>query len=125
MKSSAKTGIPILPFFCAVFFLPFTSWSQKRQFQFEQFPAAIYKGPLHIPDSLHKDAAGDWQDENDKWFPAVEVGFAGEYYLPILSCGTGCRYHELFDLRTGAEIPGISMFDTPEQPPSPRTTTPI
>jgi hypothetical protein len=89
----------------------------KRQFQFEQFPVEIYRGPIKIPEDLHKDENGDWRDENDKWYPPVAVGFAGEYYLPILGCGTGCRYHLLVNLRTGAGIPDISMFDAPEQRP--------
>ena len=89
----------------------------KRQFQFDQYPAKVYAGPIKVPEDLHKDESGDWHDENDKLYPPVDVGFAGEYYLPILSCGTGCRYHLLVNLRTGAYIPDISMFDAPEQRP--------
>lgn len=70
----------------------------KRQFQFEQFPVKVYQGPIKIPEDLHKDENGDWHDEYGKWYPPVKVGFAGEYYLPILGCGTGCRYQLLINL---------------------------
>ena len=93
------------------------AWCQTREFQFEQFPAKVYQGPVKIPDGLHKDGQGEWRDENEKWVAPPEVNFAGEYYLAAHSCGTGCRYHELVSLRTGVAIPEIAMFNTGEPPP--------
>jgi hypothetical protein len=117
MKSPVGTGIPILLFFCAVLFLPCASWSQKRQFQFEQFPAVVYQGPVHIPTGLHKDEKGAWRDALEKWVDEPEVTFAGEYYLAGHSCGTFCRDYQLFDLRTGKDIQGVDRFTCAEEPP--------
>lgn len=47
------------------------------------------------------------------------VNFAGEYYLVAHSCGTGCRYYTLSNLRTGGEVDEVSMFDAGE--PAPHT----
>ena len=95
------------------------AWSQTRQFQFEQFPAKVYQGPIKIPVGLHKDEEGAWRDEDGRTVAPPEVGFAGEYYLPVQSCGTGCRYHLLMNLRTGAGISEIAMFDSGD--PLPKT----
>ncbi|MGB0063472.1 MAG: hypothetical protein WBP85_03430 [Terracidiphilus sp.] len=93
--------------------------THQRQFQFEQFPAEVYKGPIRIPTGLHKDENGEWQDALGNSVAPPEVGFAGEYYLPVHSCGTGCRYYDLISLRTGKTIPEISMFGTGD--PMPKT----
>jgi hypothetical protein len=95
------------------------AWSQARQFQFEQYPVKVYKGPIKIPTGLHKDNVGSWLDADDREVAPPDVGFAGEYYLPVQSCGTGCRYYLLVNLRTGVSIPEISMFDAGE--PLPKT----
>jgi hypothetical protein len=87
------------------------AWSKARQFQFEQFPVKVYKGPIHIPKWLHKETDGEWVYETGKTASPPEVTFAGEYELDGLSCGTGCRYYELANLRTGIENPEIGMFD--------------
>jgi hypothetical protein len=94
-------------------------WSQARQFQFEQFPVKIYQGPIHLLDGFHKDEQGAWSDEYDRSVDPPQVGFAGEYYLPVHSCGTGCRYYLLVNLRTGIDVPDIAMFTTAE--PMPKT----
>jgi hypothetical protein len=88
-----------------------------RQFQFGQFPAKIYKGPLKVPSGLKRNMSGGLSDQYDRSFPPLAVGFAGEYYLPVISCGTGCRGYELVNLRTGVEIPKIAMFDSGETLP--------
>jgi hypothetical protein len=95
------------------------AWSQTRQFQFEQYPVKVYQGPIKIPKWLHKEKDGEWVYET--WKPASrpKVTYAGEYDLDGLSCGTDCRFYELSNLRTGVEIPAISMFDAPE--PWPKT----
>lgn len=93
-------------------------WSQTRQFQFEQYPAKVYEGPIKVPARLHKDKDG-WKDEDGRGIALPSVGFAGEYYLPVQSCGTGCRFYSLVNLRTGVGIPEISMFDSGD--PLPRT----
>jgi hypothetical protein len=117
MKWPVRKAIPILLLFCPALFLPLTSWSQKRLLQFEQFPAAVYQGPIHIPTGLHKDQEGAWRDALEKWVAEPEVTFAGEYYLAGHSCGTFCRYYQLFDLRTGSEIQGVDRFTCAEEPP--------
>jgi hypothetical protein len=93
------------------------AWSQTRQFQFEQFSVNVYQGRIHIPKWLHKENDGEWSYSN--WKPALppSVTFAGEYDLAGISCGTECRYYELTNLRTGADVPGISMFDGGEELP--------
>jgi hypothetical protein len=87
------------------------SWSQTRQFQFEQYPAKVYKGPIKIPKWLHQEDDGEWVYETARSASPPEVTYAGEYELDALSCGTGCRFYELANLRTGVEIPAIGMFD--------------
>jgi hypothetical protein len=119
MKSPSCIAIVLFALICAVKMAQPQAQTHKRQFEFEQFPAEIYKGPLHIPDDLHKDEQGDWRDYNDKWVAPPGVTFAGEYYLAARSCGAGCRYYELTSLRTGEAIPEISMFDSGE--PLPKT----
>jgi hypothetical protein len=96
---------------------PLFALAQARQFQFEQFPVKVYQGPIKIPDGLHKDEDGQWRNDDGKPAAASEVGFAGEYYLPAHSCGTGCRYFDLVSLRTGVSVPAISMFNAGEPLP--------
>jgi len=91
--------------------------SQTRQFQFEQFPVKVYQGPIHLPEGLHKDKDGAWRDALEKSVAPPEVTFAGEYYLAGHSCGAGCRYYQLVNLRTGANVPGIRVFDATEERP--------
>lgn len=108
---------PTLLSFCGVLISPRTSWSQKRQFQFEQFPVAVYQGSIRIPTGLHKGEKGAWRDALEKSVDEPEVTFAGEYYLAGHSCGTFCRYYQLFDLRTGKDIQGVDQFTAAEDPP--------
>lgn len=91
--------------------------SQTRQFQFEQFPTEVYKGPIRIPKWLHKDRDGGWTGPSWKAAMAPTVTFAGEYDLDGVSCGAECRFYQLTDLRTGAEVRAISMFDAGEELP--------
>jgi len=95
------------------------SLGQTRQFKFEQFPVQVYSGEFHVPEGLHKNAMGDVVDEYGRRFAPLAVGFAGNYYLPVISCGTGCRGYLLADLRTGSNISQIDMFNSGE--PAPRT----
>lgn len=88
----------------------------KRQFQFDQYPAEIYKGPMHTPSGL-RNIDGSWRDESGKIVKPPEVNFAGEYYLAAHSCGVDCRYYQLSNLRTGTDIEEISRFSTGEMPP--------
>jgi len=117
MRSRRCSAVSLLVIVSALQAVQLPAQTHQRQFQFEQFQAKVYQGPIKIPTGFHKDDKGEWHDENDKWVPAPEVGFAGEYYLPILSCGTGCRYHQLINLRTGKYIPEVTEFDAPEQRP--------
>lgn len=96
---------------------PAATQTPVRKFQFEQYRTQIYKGPIRIPPGLHKDDEGAWRDALNKWVAAPEVTYAGEYYLAVHSCGTFCRYYELFDLRNGKTIPQVGQFTTAEDPP--------
>jgi hypothetical protein len=87
--------------------------------QFGQFPVKIFEGSLKTPKDLHKDSDGAWRDALNKWVEPPVINFAGEYYLAAHSCGTGCRYYQLTNLRTGSEIQQIGMFDAGD--PLPRT----
>jgi hypothetical protein len=103
-----------------LFYLSYRSLAQKELGapQFGQFSIRVYEGPIKIPESLHKGSDGEWLDELDKWVSPPRVNFAGEYYLAAHSCGAGCRYYRLTNLRTGSEIKQISMFDAGD--PTPR-----
>jgi hypothetical protein len=94
-----------------------SAWSQARQFQFEKFPAKVYQGPIRLPAGLHLDKEGAWRDALEKWVAPPEVSFAGEYYLAGHSCGAGCRYYQLENLRTGTDLPAISIFNGAEPLP--------
>ena len=85
--------------------------------RFNQHPVDIYRGQIKIPQGFHKDRDGLWQDEAGKPAFRPHVNFAGEYFLAGHSCGTCCRYYTLNNLRTGAEITEISMFDASESTP--------
>src|SRR6185437_16974081 len=109
------------PLLCTVMvnalFLPATAQvpvKPSRQFSFEQFYVPLYRGPLKIPEDVHKDAEGVWRDSSEKGVADLEVNFAGEYYLSAHSCGTSCRYYTLNDLRSGREFSDVSMFDAGE-----------
>jgi hypothetical protein len=107
---------------------PLTAQKDSQVFQFSQFPIDVYLGHLKIPREFHKDRDGSWVDESGKGFFAPRVNFAGEYYLTAHSCGTCCRYYTLSNLRTGAEIDQIRMFDAGDPTPTTkdgRTFVPI
>ena len=110
-----RTGILLVAAVC----LGRCSVGQTRQFNFEQFPVQVYAGEFHIPEGLHQNAEGIVIDEYGRRFAPLAVGFAGRYYLTVISCGTGCRGYVLADLTTGSNISHIAMFDSGE--PAPRT----
>jgi hypothetical protein len=91
--------------------------SQPRQYQFEQFPVQVFKGRIQTPKGVHKESTGEWRDENGKMINDLAVNFAGEYWLIAHSCGTGCRGYSLLNLRTGADVHAIRMFDSGEPRP--------
>jgi len=86
---------------------------QARKFQFEKFPTKVYHGRFHTPKGLRK-IDGEWLNEAGKAAEPPQVTFAGEYYLTAHSCGTACRYYQLSNLRLGAEIKEVTMFDAGE-----------
>ncbi|MGA9072443.1 MAG: hypothetical protein WB424_19435, partial [Terracidiphilus sp.] len=110
MKSLFQKSIPLLLVSGVILCAGPASWSQKRQFQFEQFPVKVYQGPIKIPAGLHIGERGDWRDDFGKWVADLEVTYAGEYYLAVHSCGAFCRYYQLVNLRTGVDMPEINMF---------------
>jgi len=99
---------------------PCVAQEEAHAIQFGQFPVKIYEGPVRTPKDLHKDSDGVWHDALNKLVEPPGVNFAGEYYLAAHSCGTGCRYYQLTNLRTGSEIGQVSMFDTGDPPPRTR-----
>jgi hypothetical protein len=117
MKSPSWTVIVLLALICTAKMAQPQAQTRTRQFQFEQFPVEIYKGSIRIPTGLHKDVEGAWRDALEKLVDEPEVTFAGEYYLAGHSCGTFCRYYQLFDLRTGKDIQGVDQFTAAEDPP--------
>ena len=117
MKWLFQKSIQLLLVLSAVLSAGPASWGQTQQFQFEQFPVKVYKGHIHIPKWLHKLKDGEWLNESGKAASRPKVTYAGEYFLDVLSCGTSCRYYELANLRTGVEIPAISMFDCADPRP--------
>jgi hypothetical protein len=86
--------------------------------QFSQYQADVYRGHTKSPREFHKAKDGLWWDEAGKPAFAPRVNFAGEYYLAAHSCGTCCRYYTLINLRTGAEINQVGMFDASEPTPT-------
>ncbi len=119
MKSLVQKSIQLLLFLGVVLCACQASWSQKRQFQFDQFPVRVYQGPIKTPVGLQKDEDGKWRDDLGNLVAPPAVGFAGEYYLPVQSCGTGCRFYSLINLRSGNDVPDISIFDSGD--PLPKT----
>jgi hypothetical protein len=110
MKSVGCKSAIILLLFSAALCATNPVLSQTRQFQFEQFPAKMYRGPIHVPKWLHKEKDGEWTYSGWKAAAPPIVSFAGEYDLAAISCGTECRYYELTDLRTGVDVRSISLF---------------
>jgi hypothetical protein len=90
---------------------------QQRQFQFDQFPATVYRGQIQVPPGVARHTASGWIDEGLRSVLDPEVNFAGEYWLLAHSCGTYCRWYSLSNLRTGKEIRDISQFATAEPTP--------
>lgn len=99
---------------------PSEAQEDAHAIQFERFPVEVYRGPTKIPKGLYKDSDGMWRDELGKWALPPDVNFAGEYWLAAHSCGTGCRYYQLIDLRSGEDIQQVSMFDAGDPPPQTR-----
>jgi hypothetical protein len=85
--------------------------------RFTQHTVDVYRGQIKIPREFHKDRDGLWQDETGKPASRPRVNFAGEYFLAVHSCGTCCRYYTLSNLRTGAEINEVGMFDASDGSP--------
>jgi hypothetical protein len=125
MKSRFRKSIQLLLVLIAVLCAGPASWCQSRQFQFEQFPVQVYKGHIHIPKWLHKEKDGVWMNDSDKPAFAPHISFAGEYDLDVISCGTSCRFYALTNLRTGIEIPEISMFDCADPRPLTKDSHPF
>ncbi|MFZ1085202.1 MAG: hypothetical protein WAN35_09580 [Terracidiphilus sp.] len=117
MKSLFSNAIQLLLVLGVVLSAGPACWSQKRQFQFEQFPVNVYQGPIKIPQGLQKGDDGIWRDDLGKWVADLEVTYAGEYYLAGHSCGALCRYYQLVNLRTGVDMPEINMFACAEPRP--------
>jgi hypothetical protein len=90
---------------------------ERDAINFNQFPVEVYRGPLKIPREFHREPDGKWQDESGKPASQPQVNFAGEYYLAGHSCGTCCRYYTLNNLRTGAKVREVSMFDAADSNP--------
>ena len=105
MQSGKAAVVAICVVISAVGIAQLPTQTRKRHFQFEQFPAEVYKGPIRIPSNLHRDAEGAWRDDLGKLVDEPEVTFAGEYYLAGHSCGTG------------EEIRQVDQFDAGEEPP--------
>jgi hypothetical protein len=94
------------------------SQTTPSRFQFEQFPVAVYHGNPKVSPEFFGET-GSWRKEPGKASFKLKPNFAGEYYLDVRSCGTCCRYYSLNNLRTGAAVKEVSMFDAGD--PSPLT----
>jgi hypothetical protein len=103
--------------FCVAAWPFCTAQEHARQYQFEKYPANVYDGPIKVPEGLHQDKDGAWRDALEKLVADPEVTFAGEYYLAGHSCGAGCRYYELTNLRTGSHLKDVDQFDATEERP--------
>ena len=119
MKSLFQKPNKIILLLCAVSYACPPSWSQTRQFQFEQFPVEVYKGNIRIPKWLHMEKDGEWTYITSRSASPPEGTFAGEYDLDGLTCGTECHFYEMTSLRTGVDVREISIFDSAE--PLPKT----
>lgn len=114
---SCKTALAISAI-CVVLCAAKPGWSQARQYQFEQFPVKVYKGPIRIPKWVHKEKDGEWAYFTDRSAFPPHVSFAGEYDLDGITCGTGCHFYKMTNLYTGVNIPEIDMFDAGDPLPN-------
>ena len=89
---------------------------------FQDYPAEIYTGKIHIPKGLYKEQRekfkeifGEirWRNEEGKRVWSPEINFAGKYFVFGNSCGQGCRYYRMTDLSTGKDVDNnIDTFNT-------------
>ena len=80
--------------------------------RFEDYKVKLYKGRIHQPDWIRRDARGDWRDELDKFVEEPTINFAGKYFVALHGCGTYCRYYTMTDLSTGRESNLLFNFGT-------------
>jgi hypothetical protein len=90
--------------------------------RFEDFPvpaaAVLPSTEVKVPAEFTLDGNA-WRNALGKWVAEVRVNLAGQYYLTVNSCGTGCRYYSLHDLKTGRAVKMTTRFDRPEDSPPP------
>ena len=97
------------------------SWGQEAALPgFEEYAIEVYSGSIVAPGWIKKSKDGAWRDDLGKMASEPHVNFAGVYYLSAHSCGTGCRYYSLTDLRTGKELEILGGFASAEPPPRTR-----
>jgi hypothetical protein len=90
--------------------------------RFEDFPVPradlLPSTEVKVPAEFTLDGNA-WRNAMGKCVAEVRVNFAGQYYLTVNSCGTGCRYYTLHDLKTGRAVKMTTRFDRPETAPPP------
>lgn len=84
---------------------------------FQQYRVDVFKGKIVRPKSMRSGKTGEWRNEFGKLVDPPEVNFAGRFYIGTHSCGTGCRYYSLTDLKTGGELRTLDAFAAGEEPP--------
>lgn len=77
----------------------------------------VYKGPMYSLKGYVHDAKSGWRDEEGKTVEPPHVNFAGRFYVAAHSCGAGCRYYSMSDMKTGEEYSALRMFDSMDPPP--------
>ena len=92
-------------------------WADSHVSQeFNDYPASLYAGPLHIPKGISKGDDGYWRDSVGKRTNAPQINYAGKYYVALHGCGAGCRYYSITDLSSGIELDALQGFSSAEPP---------
>jgi hypothetical protein len=115
MMKTALTVSILLLFACLT-----PSFSGESWPRFEDYQVAIYQGTIHRPKWIRRISDSEWRDNLGKLVGPPEINFAGEYFVSVHSCGTGCRYYTMTDLASDRELDALKDFAAAEPPPKTR-----
>lgn len=103
---------------CHLFFgAAFASDASTRP-KFTDYPIETHSDQIDTQMPTYDDRSNrEGRDEMGKFAGAPRVNFAGRYYVAVHSCGAGCRYFSLSDLRNGRDSDSLDMFSSDERHP--------
>lgn len=85
---------------------------------FEEHKVPIFEGKIKPPKWIRWIRGDEWRDNLGKLSEPPDINFAGNYFISLHSCGTGCRYYTLTNLINGKDLNVLTGFGSGEVPPT-------